>query len=231
MPEAEKVIHCAVCGVGVRVQRLSARYCKDCKPKAMVLNAVIRNLNRLLNVDPSGLGVLLGTSTPVSDRLMDAFSILEATQVYDVLSVINIGLSEFGRIEFTGTEFRIRPTSEQQTLRMAGLRGYITASQGSIVRPEDWNQLHQGTPMGVDQASEGGEAIEVATFRRHRTRTGGAIHISELRGRGVASDPISDGDEREDLEILPASSATRPVTLIDQSQRLRRYQDGNPRHF
>lgn len=213
MPEADKIIHCAVCDCEVHVQRLSARYCKDCKPKAMVLNQVIGQLNRLIRVDPSGLGYLLAGATAVDDRLMDAFPELEGNQVYDMLSVINIGLSNFGVIEFTGTEFRIKPSVAQQTVRAGGLREFVTALAPAELRPGAVEQIIEAgfAPQGE------GEWVVIPEF---------------LSGSYSVSASVRDpGGENHGANPDGVPAATVVANLLDQAGVLRRYQNGNPRYF
>lgn len=129
----EKTIQCAVCGIDVQVQRLSARYCGDCKPKALVLNTVIRKLNQLANVDPQAFAELIENGVTVSSAMAEAFPMLEEVLTIGLLGTLNIALSDYGRIGYVqGSGFKIVSDVAQRTTRLRGLRHYITNEE----RPE-----------------------------------------------------------------------------------------------
>lgn len=129
----EKTIQCAVCGIDVQVQRLSARYCGDCKPKALVLNTVIRKLNQLANVDPMAFADLIDNSVPVSSAMAEAFPMLEEVIGIGLLGTLNIALSDYGRIGYIqGSGFKIVSDVAQRITRLGGLRYYVTNEE----RPE-----------------------------------------------------------------------------------------------
>jgi hypothetical protein len=171
MPD-EKTINCAVCGVQVQVQRLSARYCRDCKPKAVVLNAICRQLNRLNNLDAMGLLFLMQNAATVPSNLMDAFPILEDQVNYDLISVLNIALSDYGRIEWNGNEFRLARDPSQTTLRLVGLRSLVTSNSsdigGAIEQMAEFPEPDSGgvsDPPGFDPINCTGVDFDYARMR------------------------------------------------------------------
>lgn len=101
-------ISCELCGTSVEAERRSRQYCPPCRPKAVVLNSICRNLNLAAQADP----VLMNTLMDVyvandSNMIGGAFPALETVERFSPMVILAMALNDYGSISWDGTRFEI----------------------------------------------------------------------------------------------------------------------------
>lgn len=102
-------INCELCGDWVTAERRSKQYCAQCRPKAVFVMALVRNLNLAAERDPALMNELVNQRVEMDgpSRLFDFFQILEGQTALGVMTVLNLALKDYGMIAWDGIKFEM----------------------------------------------------------------------------------------------------------------------------
>lgn len=104
-------INCELCGRWIDAERRSRQYCGPCRPRAVVLNNVVKALNLAAEVSPVVIDELIEQRVEVDyhDPLRGISVLLNGVEPLGPLTFLNIALKDYGMIAWDGSRFEIVP--------------------------------------------------------------------------------------------------------------------------
>lgn len=167
-------INCELCGTLIEAERRSRQYCAPCRPKAVVLNSVLKNLNAAVQADPVLVSSLMDMNIPnETNAISEPFPILDGIERFSPMVALAIALNDYGSISWDGTRFEIVRWQDRADViggelaaNAADFRGLHT---GEFVEPELGPRRRRRSPN--ERTSD--EVIRALDEAVARTRTGG----------------------------------------------------------